>query len=177
MTEAIVKELISFVTSNSYFDYESFENNHISFATRKNGSVANERASNIDLIEARQIRKKILDNFKISVKIEVVDEWVIIFITDIVVKETIYSYVFIKDFNGCGFQKSFETMDKLIDSCKGYVQVDWDKVKNDIGLINSFPKSTFIGWKESNRHLIKRADDADNIYGYNFYITKRIKDE
>jgi hypothetical protein len=176
LNESIMEQknnIIKFVEENSYFDYEGEEDSILQFTTRKNGSVSNETPSNIDVLEGRKLKNKILENFdKINVRLEVVDEWVLIFISDIKEKVDEFKYVFIKDYNGKGFSESFKTMDELIKKRGHWLDVDWKSIKNKIDNINSFPNNTFTGWYGSNRILIKKAGEDGNNWGYNFYIQK-----
>ena len=170
-------DIVHFIVSNSYFDYEGDEDGVLQFSTRKNGSVSNEIASDLDIKEGKNIISKLLKIYSdIDVKIEVVDEWVLIFISDIKEKEDVFRYIFIKDMNGAGFSESFRTMDELIDKYGSWVDVDWSEVKKTIENINTFNDDTFTGWHNSNKILIKKAGEKGNNWGYNFYIKKSKKD-
>lgn len=167
------KEIIDFITTNSYFDYEGKDDDTLKFATRKNGSVSSETASNLDIAEANRIKKEILDNFKgIVVKLEVVDEWVLLDVEEFKEPVEEFKYVFKKDNNGSGFSESFNSIDELIDKYGTWIEVDWDEIKNKMESINSFPDSNFNGSYSSQRVLIKKAGEDGNKWGYNFYITK-----
>ena len=89
-------EIIKLVKENSYFDYEGNEDG-LQFSTRMNGSVSSETASNIDVREAKKIKDLLLLTYKkIEVKIEVVDEWVLIFVTKKKKVKQNFTYSFIK---------------------------------------------------------------------------------
>jgi hypothetical protein len=166
-------DIIKYVKDNSYFDYEGEENGILQFSTRKNGSVLNETASNIDILEGKKLKIKILENFnKIDVKLEAVDEYVLIFISEIKEKLDEFRYIFIKDYNGQGFSEGYKTMDELIKKRGDWIDVDWELIKNKIDSINNFTDNKFTGWYGSNRMLIKGAGEEGNDWGYNFYIQK-----
>lgn len=174
--EIYKNDIIKYVEENSYFDYEGEEDGVLHFSTRKNGSVSSETASNKDVLEGRKIKQQILRLFKnVEVKLEIVDEWVLLFISDI--KEVVdeFYYTFIKDINGAGFSQSFKTMDELIDKYGHWIEVDWESIKKRIESINSFPNDKFTGWFASDKILIKRVGESGNTWGYNFYIQKSKK--
>jgi hypothetical protein len=169
-------DIVDFIVTNSYFDYEGDDDGLLQFSTRKNGSVSNETASDLDIKEGRNIVSKLLKKYSdIDANIEVVDEWVLIFVSDIKEKKDIFRYIFIKDINGQGFSEGFDTMDELIDKYGDWVDVDWNDIKKIIDNIKTFNDNTFTGWYNSNRILIKKAGEDGNKWGYNFFIQKSKK--
>lgn len=173
--------IIKFVKDNSYFEFEGEENGVLHFATRKNGSVSNETASMIDIKAGRKLIKEINNKFSnIEAKLEVVDEFVLIFISDIKEDVKEYRYTFIKDINNQGFSKSFDSMESLIKKYGDWVNVNWDEIINKIDSISDddimrYNEPTFTGWYRSRRIMIKSSKDEDNKWGYNFYVMKSIK--
>jgi hypothetical protein len=170
--------IINFVNLNSYFDCENCEDNDeaLEFSTRENGSVVNEKASSIDILEGQQLVEKLLKTFpNITAKLDVVDEWVLIFVSDAVEKIDLFSYTFVKDINNSGFSQSFDDMDALIKRYGDWIDVNWDEIKTHVESIESYPKDNFNGWYSSNRFLIKKAGESGNTWGYNFYIIKNKK--
>lgn len=170
------KEIIDFVKNNSYFDFEGEEDGMLNFSTRKNGSVSSETASSKDITEGKSIKSKIEDKFKgLDIKIEVVDEWVLLFVSE---KKTIkdeYKYTFKKDLKGAGFSSSFNSMEELIDRYGSWIDVNWDNIKKEVNKITDYPNDTFSGWMESNPMILKRAGEEGNTWGYNFYLIKSKK--
>ena len=71
-----IKEIIK--SSNSTLNLEEDEIDRISFATRANGNVGEEKHSVIDLRDAVAMRNKVTDLYEEKVKayVEIVDEWV-----------------------------------------------------------------------------------------------------
>jgi hypothetical protein len=171
------KEIIDFVEANSYFTYYGPEEEQLLFNTRKNGSVGEEEASQIDIQEGRNLARKLLKEFQnIQVQLEIVDEWVHVTVKEKVEKVDEYKYIFKKDMNGAGFSEGFETMDLLIKRFRNWIDVDWDDIKTKVESINTFPEDTFYGWHRSRSLLIKKAGEEGNKFGYNFYIIKSKKD-
>jgi hypothetical protein len=77
MNEELVKKIENLVTKHSYFELDNVEDEHCSFTTRENGNVHSETPSKIDILEARKLKKIILENFEdVEVYIETCDEWV-----------------------------------------------------------------------------------------------------
>lgn len=66
----------------TYMDIEEEETNVITLTTRKNGNVQEEEHSQKDFDEAARIDKRLSEVFEDSIKtdIEVVDEWVYLYI-------------------------------------------------------------------------------------------------
>jgi hypothetical protein len=171
-------DIIKFVDDNSYFDYEGDVEGVLHFSTRKNGSVSNETVSDIDVEEGMKLKKQILKTFQnIKVVLEIVDEWVLLFISDINENVEEFRYTFIKDLKGSGFSESFKTMDELIQKYGDWVEVDWESIKNKVDNITNYPNNKYTGWFASDRIRIKLAGEEGNNWGYNFYIQKSKKIE
>jgi hypothetical protein len=166
-------KIIEFVKNNSYFDYEGEDNGTLNFSTRKNGSVSNETASSKDITEGKSLKGKIEKQFNdTEVLLEVVDEWVLLFISEKKIIKDEYRYIFKKDLQGRGFSESFDSIEALIDRYGDWIDVNWSKIKNDADKITEYPNDTFAGWMESNPMLLKRAGEKGNDWGYNFYLIK-----
>lgn len=75
-----VKEFLE--TSSTYMDIEKEETNVITLTTRENGDVQEEEHSQKDFDEAVKVNKRLSEIFEDSIKtdIEVVDEWVYLYI-------------------------------------------------------------------------------------------------
>jgi hypothetical protein len=169
------KEIIDFVKSNSYFDFEEGEEDeNIYFSTRKNGDVGAEIASNIDIGEAKSLKKKVEDKFQdLVVTIEVVDEWVTLTIHKKQVDKYTYRYIFRKGVEGEGFTKGFENIYALIKYAKGFIDfVDWNEIIEKSNKITKYEEPQFTGWYWSSPILLKKAGEEGNKYGYNFYFIK-----
>lgn len=165
--------IIQFVKNNSYFDYDGEENGILEFSTRQNGSVSNETASKKDLLEGEKLKSKILEIFKnIDVNLEVVDEWVLISISDKKEQTDQFRYAFIKDSRGLGFTEYYDTMDDLIKKRGNWIDVDWNLIKNKIEDINDFPNNHFTGWHGSKKILIKKIEKDGNKSEVKYYIQK-----
>lgn len=184
LNESVVEnknDIIKFIKSNSYFDFEGEEDSVLQFSTRENGSVSDETASIIDINAGKKLAKEIVNNFSnTDVKLDVVDEWVLIFISDVKEKIKKYRYVFIKDINGQGFSEGFDTMESLVKKYGTWINVNWDDIIKNVNNISDDDimknnEPTFTGWYKSRRIMIKSSKDNDNEWGYNFYIVKSIK--
>jgi DNA-dependent RNA polymerase auxiliary subunit epsilon len=78
----MINNLVKFVLKNSYLEVDSIEENEIIFSTRENGDVYSEKASLIDLNEAKKVRKLIRENFtNVEFDLDIVDEWVMLTVT------------------------------------------------------------------------------------------------
>lgn len=77
--ETQISQAQELVKRSSYFELDDMKSDSVSFTTRKNGSVASETASQIDIKEGQKLRDVLKAKFKDAVvKLEVVDEWVIV---------------------------------------------------------------------------------------------------
>lgn len=170
------KEIIDFVKNNSYFDYEGEEDGTLNFSTRKNGSVSSETASVKDFTEGKSIKSKIEAKFKdLDIRIDVVDEWVLVFVSEKKIIKDEYIYTFKKDLKGSGFSSSFKSMEELIDKYGSWIDVNWGNIKKEANKITDYPNDTFSGWMESKPILLKKAGEEGNRWGYNFYLIKSKK--
>lgn len=170
------KEIIDFVKKNSYFDFEAEGDETLNFSTRQNGSVSSETASDKDITEAKSLKSKLENKFKgLDIKIDVVDEWVLLFVSEKKIIKDKYKYTFKKDFKGQGFSSSFDTMEELINRFGSWIDVNWSNIKKEANNITDYPNDTFTGWMESKPMILKRAEDKDNTMGYNFYLIKSKK--
>jgi len=72
------KNIIQFVADNSYFDFDSEEEDYsYEFSTRAHGSIFNEEYGDEDLVEAHRLKALILESFPNStVIVDTYDEWV-----------------------------------------------------------------------------------------------------
>ncbi len=69
-------KIIDFVQKSSLFRYEGEENDAYLFSKRINGYE--------DVVFGEKLKKQILDNFSnINVKTKIVDEWVLLFVSDV----------------------------------------------------------------------------------------------
>ena len=73
-------------------------------------------------------------------------------------------------------------MDELIKKYGDWVNVDWYEIEEKLDEITDadiirWNDSTFTGWLRSRRIMIKSARDADNRWGYNFYVQKLLKQQ
>lgn len=166
-----------FVEKNSYFNYEGKQDDILEFSTRKNGNVSSETASQLDIKEGKNISKKIKKMFPdYSVSLEVVDEWVLLFVKKYEYKEDEYQYIFKKDLDGSGFSDSFDSIEDLINKYGDWIDVDWNDITEKVEKINNFPIDKFNGEQQSYPLLIKKAGEEGNDWGYNFYIIKSKED-
>jgi phage terminase small subunit len=71
-----IKKFIDTLMTNLYLD--DADENTITYITRENGDVGREKASRIDIEDARQIQHEVIVTFKDKVKteVEIIDEWV-----------------------------------------------------------------------------------------------------
>lgn len=162
-------KIIDFVNKNSLFTFEGEENGVLQFSKRTNG----DKLVDEDVVAGTKLKKQILDNFNnINVKIEIVDEWVLLFVSDVKEPNARYRYTFIKNIGGQGFSKTFNDMDELIEEYGDWIEVDWKKIKEKVEIINKYPNDDFNGWVSTEPLLIKRAKEDGNTWGYNFYIKK-----
>ena len=169
--------IIDFVSKNSYFEFDDYENGVLQFSTRENGSVSEELPGKKDIEEAKKLKKDVCSHFpSVDAQVETFDEWVFLSVKSSEKPESQFRYIFKKDMNGAGFSQSFDTMNMLIERYGDWIEVDWEEIKQKVDKINDFPKDTFVGWMNSYPLLIKRAGETGNTWGYNFYIIKSKKD-
>ena len=170
-----VEEIIKFVDKNSYFDLDFEEDDSILFRTRENGDVGSETASDDDYIEAVQLVELLKSKFNVDCKIEVVDEWVDIEVTNKKKEIEEYKYAFKKDFEGRGFTRGFDSMDLLIKEFGSWIDVDWDSITKEVEAVKEFPNNNFAGSHTSNDILIKKRGEEGNTWGYDFFIVKLMR--
>jgi len=167
-----VKEILEFVDNYSYFELDILEEDSILFRTRENGDVGSETASDDDYIEAVQLVALLKGKFNVDCKIEVVDEWVDIEVTNKKKQIESYKYAFKKDCDGSGFTQPFDSMGALIERFGSWIEVDWNEITKRVDEVNSFPNDTFTGSYGSNDILIKKRGEEGNDWGYDFFIIK-----
>jgi hypothetical protein len=171
------KEIINFVEQNSYLVYYGLEDDQLLFNTRENGSVGNEKASDLDIKEAKRVAHAILKKYNnVTVDFEVVDEWVHLTVKEKIEKIDEFIYIFKKDMNNKGFSQGFYSMKELIEKFGTWINVNWEEIIKKVDAIDKFPKNEFTGWHNSYPLLIKSVDEKDNEWNYNFYIIKSKKD-
>jgi len=167
-----VKEIIAFVNNHSYFTLDVVEDDSLLFATRENGCVGSETASDDDYIEGVLLIELLKGKFNIDASIEVTDEWVHVEVTNKKIEVDVFKYKFNKDCDGRGFTQTFVSMEKLIERFGTWIKVDWDAIIANVDAIDSFPKDTFCGSHDSERLLIAKRTDEGNDWGYDFFIIK-----
>jgi hypothetical protein len=76
-----IEAIKKFVDANSYFEFNSDDNNKIMFSTRENGSVYDCEHGVEDIRAARVLAQQLYKNFEgLSISFEVVDEWVFLIV-------------------------------------------------------------------------------------------------
>lgn len=167
-------EIIDFVKNNSYFDFEGEEDKKLNFSTRKNGSVSSETASAKDISEGKLLKNKIEKKFQgLDIRIDVVDEWVLLFVYEKVIVEDEYKYIFKKDYQGAGFSNSHNSLDGFIKYANGWIDdVNWGDIKEKLNKITEYKDNQFTGWHWASPIILKRAGENGNKWGYNFYLIK-----
>lgn len=94
-----------------------------------------------------------------------------------------YKYIFVKhdkpylQGNWRGFKEGFDSFDDMITKYGGWIDVDWDEVKQKLDSIKNFPENTFTGRYNSRPLRISSVGDEGNSWGYNFSIIKQIPKE
>jgi hypothetical protein len=171
------KEIIDFVKNNSYFDFEGEEDGTLNFSTRKNGSVSSETASSKDIAEGKLLKNKIEKKFQgLDIRIDVVDEWVLLFVYEKVIVEDEYKYIFKKDYQGQGFSNYHSSLDEFIKYANGWLDdVNWSDIKEKLNKITEYNDNQFTGWYWASPIILKRAGENGNKWGYNFYLIKARK--
>jgi hypothetical protein len=167
-----VEEIKDFVDSNSYFTLDYIDDDSLMFATRENGCVGSETASDEDWIEGLQLVELLKGKFNVDCTIDSCDEWVNVEVTNKKIEIDVFKYKFKKDFEGCGFTDTFESMEKLIERFGTWIKVDWDAIIDKVKAIDSFPNNNYTGDYDSTDYLISSRGDDGNNWGYNFYIIK-----
>ncbi len=77
------KEIINYVTKNSWLDvYDDTEENEVTFDTREHGNILDCEYSEMDYKEAIRIATEVNTKFPVKAKVETVDEWVMLKITE-----------------------------------------------------------------------------------------------
>ena len=79
----MIDNIVSLVEDMSYFTFDGIEDDEqLIFSTRENGDVGSETPSRIDYKEGLKVVKEIKSKYPtLSVEIEVVDEWIMIFVS------------------------------------------------------------------------------------------------
>lgn len=176
LTPELSKSIQEFMDSNTYFDLYDPDDENLMYNTRDHGSVGDEQAGKKDIDEAERLKRELLQKFDgIEVDIEVVDEWVHLNISNSKSDVAEYRYIFKKDSDGQGFSASFDNMDDLIERYGDWVDVDWNRIKEQVEQIDDFPHNTFTDWYNSRQLKISSKGDTGNEWGYNFYIIKSRK--
>ena len=94
-----------------------------------------------------------------------------------------FKYIFVKhdkpylQGNWRGFQEGFDSFDDMITKYGGWIDVDWDEVKQKLDSIKNFPENTFTGRYNSAPLSISKVGDEGNTWGYNFSVIKSIPKE
>jgi hypothetical protein len=180
--EKIEDNIKRFVNDNSYLEFDKIDGNVLVFYTRKNGSVGNEEASEIDIVEAKKIGRLLLKNFsKITVNIEEVDEWVHLNVINERNKIEEYNYKFIKhsesdlrSLRSSGFTSNFKSFDALLDRYRTWTpKADFDQINELLNKITEYPNRKCCGWFDSQPIMIAKPDEND--FGYYFSIVKSKK--
>jgi len=161
-----IKEFIK--TIDTWFViYNDNDDDEILLNTKKHGNVATETYSKIDYDEAIRLYHTIKNKFsQISIKIETVDEWVHVIIYK--KKKDTFKYIFIKEYGESGFEEKFDSIDELINKYHDWLDIDWDKIKENVKNIKEYPNDVFFDCFQSNKILLSKANS--NEWGYNFYL-------
>lgn len=174
------KDLKDFILKNSYLDYEGIEDDVLSFSTRKNGSVSSETASNIDLTEGKKIAKLVNEKFpNYQARVEIVDEWILLFIEKKIEKEQKYSYSFIKhsDINrdprkNTGYGETYHDIKPFLKTVKSFVpKININDVKKDINDIIKNDKFPNKGYNGDHSKIILLCNPGEKENWCNYYIS------
>lgn len=154
--ETQISQARELVKRSSYFELDDMDSDSVSFTTRKNGSVADETASPIDIKEGQKLRDVLKAKFKDAVvKLEVVDEWVIVSVdwSKTIVDKVLSSRLPIEEY------------DKIAKSVQNYVL---DHLKTNLPYLRDkkYVTGYGIGFEKKNEW----TPDVKRYFG--FYIHK-----
>lgn len=75
-----MEEIKTYMAKNSYLELEDDEQDFLSYSTRDNGHVYDEKPGIVDIHHARKIAPELRRKFPVECNIEYVDEWVTLYI-------------------------------------------------------------------------------------------------